>query len=308
MVSWLKALSRTRNQIASALSRVLGFKGDLDEMSLEDLEETMLEADVPVRLASELIEALEDLPRGTDGSRREALREHLLSALGNPAEPYTWDGNAKPHTLLIVGVNGSGKTTTAAKLARLCLKDGRKVLLGAADTFRAAGSDQLRIWSERVGCDVVTGQMGADSAAVAFDAMEAALARESDVLIVDTAGRMHTKKPLMLELEKIRRALGKRVEGAPHETWIVLDASIGQNALSQARLFHEICPLSGVIVSKLDGSSKAGFLFAVARELGVPVRYAGLGEGADDLVPFDAPSFVDALLGMEASETEQVNG
>jgi fused signal recognition particle receptor len=251
---------------------------------------------------------LEELPRGAKDSRRAALRQHLVDALGGPAEPPTWVGHTRPHTVLIVGVNGSGKTTTAAKLARLCLNQGRRPLLGAADTFRAAGSDQLRIWGERVGCDVVTGQMGADSASVAFDAMEAALARDADVLIVDTAGRMHTKKPLMQELEKIRRALGKRVEGAPHETWIVLDASIGQNALSQARLFHEICPLTGVIVSKLDGSSKAGFLFAVARELGVPVRYAGLGEGADDLVPFDVPSFVDALLGVEETEAEQVGG
>ena len=308
MVDWLKALTRTRSRIASTLSRVLGLQGDLDEMSLEDLEETLLEADVPPRLAAELIEALEERPRGGKGSRREALREHLVDALGRTAGPYHWEGSERPHTVLIVGVNGSGKTTTAAKLAHVCRTRGLTPLLGAADTFRAAGSDQLRIWGERVGCDVVTGQMGADAAAVAFDAMAAAQARDADVLIVDTAGRMHTRKPLMQELDKIRRALAKNVHGAPHETWIVLDASIGQNALSQARLFHEICPLTGVVVTKLDGSSRAGFLFAVARELGVPVRYAGLGEGADDLVPFDAPAFVDALLGTEEKEVEQVGG
>ena len=201
--------------------------------------------------------------------------------------------------MLVVGVNGSGKTTTSAKLAHLFKTKGQRALLAAADTFRAAGSDQLVLWANRLGCDVVSGKTGSDAASVAFDAVKAAEARGVDIVLIDTAGRMHTKKPLMLELEKIQRSLGKAIKGAPHETWIILDASLGQNAVAQARFFHEMVPLTGVVVTKLDGSSRAGFLFSVYQELQVPVYFAGLGEGENDLAVFSPESFVDALLAVE---------
>jgi fused signal recognition particle receptor len=200
----------------------------------------------------------------------------------------------------MLGVNGAGKTTTCAKLAWRASKQGRKVLLGAADTFRAAGTEQLRMWGENLKVQVVSGQQGSDAAAVAFDALEAAHARGADLLFVDTAGRMHTKSHLMDELQKMVRALQKRDPEAPHATWMVLDASLGQNSLNQARVFHEAVPLSGLILTKLDGSSKAGFLFNIQKELpGVPVLFSGLGEAKEDLVPFDATSFLDALFRTE---------
>jgi fused signal recognition particle receptor len=205
-------------------------------------------------------------------------------------------------------VNGSGKTTTTAKLAHHAAAAGARPLLAAADTFRAAGSEQLRVWGARVGCDVVGGASGADAAAVAYDALAAAKARGNDVLLVDTAGRMHTKGPLMQELRKVSRSLGKGLPGAPHHTWMVLDATIGQNALHQAREFHAAVPLTGVVVAKLDGSSKAGFVFGVSRELGVPILFAGLGEQAGDLVPFEAAAFVDALLGLESAPARRSGG
>jgi fused signal recognition particle receptor len=300
MPSWRQALSRTRDRLAGSFSKVFQRDGEVDDVSLEELEETLLQADVPARLVGDLIESIENEKPAPGLTRRERLRRRLLATLGSP-EPVRWEDGTPPFTVLIVGVNGSGKTTTAAKLAHLAGRSGHRPILGAADTFRAAGSEQLRIWAERVGCDAVTGASGADAAAVAYDSLDAALARGRDVLIVDTAGRMHTKGPLMQELQKVHRALGKRAEGMPQEVWIVLDATIGQNALIQARVFNEVVPLTGVIIAKLDGSSKAGFLFGVARELKVPILFAGLGEQADDLVPFDAAAFVDALLGFEDS-------
>ncbi len=303
MTSWLKALDRTRQQVSSALTRLFGRGGALDDAGCEELENRLLQADIPARLVHEIIETLR---RSGGGDKGLALaRERLLDVLG-PPESVVLGGEPRPQVILIVGINGSGKTTTSAKLAALAKRQGQQAVLGAADTFRAAGSSQLKVWADRVGCAVVTGAMGADAAAVAYDALDAAMARQADVVIVDTAGRMHTKLPLMDELEKCVRAVGKRMPGAPHHTWIVLDATMGQNAILQAQAFHARTPLTGVIVSKLDGSSKAGFLFAVRRELGIPVRYAGLGEGADDLVPFDPPAFVDALLGLSAPEGKRI--
>ena len=250
----------------------------------------MLGADVPARLVERIV---------VEASRErwsvDSLRRCLLEALGARHE-FSWAGPQRPRVILVVGVNGSGKTTTCAKLAHRAIAGGLKPLLGATDTYRAAGAEQLALWGGRLGSDWVAGKTGGDAAAVAFDALDAAIARGSDVLIVDTAGRMHTKEPLMRELAKVRSALAKRLPGAPHDTWIVLDATAGQNAISQVRVFHDAIPLTGAVVSKLDGSSKAGFVFAVAGELGVPVLFAGLGEGPGDLVPFDPESFVDALL------------
>lgn len=297
MKSWFKALDRTRQQFATTLSRLIGRTASVDEETLDDLEARLLQADLPVRLSHDIIGLLreEGIKRGHDAA--QVVRQKLVDALGETAS-YDFTGTAKPQVILMLGINGSGKTTSSAKLAALVAGRSLKPVLGAADTFRAAGSSQLKLWAERIGCDVITGAMGADAAAVAYDAVDSAIAKNADVVIVDTAGRMHTKMPLMDELEKVVRAVTKRMPGAPHHTWIVLDASMGQNAISQARHFHQRVPLSGAIISKLDGSSKAGFVFSIRQELGVPIRYVGLGEGPDDLEPFAPGEFVDALLGL----------
>ena len=296
MKSWLSALARTRDRIVQSIARVVPGLTKVDAADLGQWEEALIQADVAPRLAAEWTEAIRKA--GLREPVKEQLRRQLATAL--PARPaYAWDLARKPTVVLIVGVNGSGKTTTAAKLASQAKDRGLKPLLGAADTFRAMGSGQLKIWADRLGVDCVTGAQGADSAAVAFDAVQAALARKADLVLIDTAGRMHTKQPLMDELQKVRRSVGKALPGAPHETWIVLDATLGNNAVVQAQVFKEAVELTGAIVSKLDGSAKAGFILALEKELGIPIRFAGLGEGADDLVPFDAEAFVKALLGEE---------
>ncbi len=295
MVTWISALKKTRKVFQSAVSRVVKGPEDAAGDSLEELEEALITADISPRLTGELIGKLEKSYRGMKVSKRKMLRDILVGHLEHEEE-YRWDALPKDACILVVGVNGSGKTTTCAKLARLAMKQGVRPLLGAADTFRAAGSDQLVLWAEKVGCEVVSGKQGADAAAVAYDTVDAAMARGADINIIDTAGRMHTKQPLMEELRKMRRSVEKRNPEAPHETWIVLDASIGQNAILQARVFHEAVPRSGIVITKLDGSSKAGFIFSVKDELNVPIHFVGLGEQEDDLVPFDAESFVDAIL------------
>ncbi len=304
MVTWIDALSKTRNKLSGALAKVFRKSDGLDDDTLEELEDTLLGADVSMSLVMEWTEALQKGYRGLQVSHREIVHDLLVGALGEPVA-FEWPEEPRPYTVLIVGVNGTGKTTTAAKLAHHARKARLKPLLAATDTFRAAGADQLRVWAERVNCDVVAGQQGADAAAVAYDAVDAAMARNSDAVIIDTAGRMHTKQPLMNELGKVRRAIKSRLEREPDETWIVLDAGMGQNAIIQARQFHEMAPVTGVVVTKLDGSSKAGFVFSVVKELGVPVRFAGLGEGLDDLAVFDPSAFVDALLGSKQEETVQ---
>lgn len=301
MVGWVKALRKTRNSFFGKVSSLLLGKNGLDEDDVEEIEETLLGADVPVRLVDEIVEDIEEKADGGDESPLQILKTILRSALGEAA-PQEWDHADKPYSVLIVGVNGTGKTTTTAKLAQRVMQEGLTPVLGATDTFRAAGSDQLRLWGEKIGCRVVTGKQGGDAAAVAYDSMQAAVAADADVLMVDTAGRMHTRGPLMQELKKVRRSLDKCKSGAPDDTWVVLDATQGQNTLSQAKVFNEMVPLSGAIVTKLDGSSKAGFLFAVARDLNIPVLYAGLGEGEDDLVPFDPDEFVDALVGGDSED------
>ena len=297
MAGWGQALARTRKALAGAWRRVFGGERP-DDLPLEDIEAVLLGADVEAPLVADIIGDIESDPRLRGGARQEALFRLLRSRLPDAAPD--WLRRPDLTTVLVVGVNGSGKTTTCAKLAALARQRQRRPLLCAADTFRAAGSDQLRLWAARVGCDVVAGKTGADAAAVAYDALDAAHARGHDLLVIDTAGRMHTRQPLMQELEKVRRALQKRAPGAPEETWIVLDAALGRNAISQARQFHAVVPLTGVIVSKLDGSAKAGFVFSIARDLRVPIRFAGLGEGEHDLAPFDPDAFVRALLGEDA--------
>ena len=299
MGSWFQSLRKTRERFSGALQGLFAAPKP-DAATAEELADLLITADVPMRLVQTLSRELE-----RSASRKEPLtatfRRVLIDALGQN-EPLDWAALPVPTVVLLVGINGSGKTTTAAKLARMALLAGRKPLLGAADTFRAAGSHQLKLWADRIGCESVIGATGGDSAAVAYDAIDAALARRCDLAIVDTAGRMHTREPLMKELQKVRQAMDKRLPGAPHHTWVVLDAMLGQNAVIQARQFHEITPLTGAIVTKLDGSSKAGFLFAVRQELDLPILYAGLGEGQDDLSPFNPASFVDALLDLDETK------
>ncbi len=295
MATWKDALTKTRKTVFNRIASILKISSGIDEAELEELEELLLQADVPVRMADELLEAIGKDGRQKGVSRIDFLKQWLLKTL-MPAQPFAWRQPQRPYTVLIVGVNGSGKTTTCAKLAGKAMADGLIPVLGATDTFRAAGSEQLKLWADRLGCDAVIGRQGADAAAVAYDAMDAAIARKADLLIVDTAGRMHTKQPLMDELQKVRRSLNKRLEGAPHETWVVLDATSGRNAVEQARVFNEAAPLSGAVIAKLDGSAKAGFVFSLSRELGFPIRFVGLGEGPDDLAPFVPENFVDALF------------
>ncbi|MCB1069735.1 MAG: signal recognition particle-docking protein FtsY [Kiritimatiellae bacterium] len=302
MATWFSALTGSRKKLGGMLRRLFAGGSTLKSEDRDDLEAALLQADIPVRLVQTL---LDDIDHADPTRALQAVRRELIEAL--PAqETLAWEtaANPRPFCILVTGINGSGKTTTCAKLAAQVQQAGLQPLLGAGDTFRAAGSSQLKIWADRIGCECVVGAQGADAAAVAFDTLAAALARKSDVVILDTAGRMHTKSPLMEELKKVRRAMDKRVPGAPHESWIVLDASMGQNALNQARMFHQSSPLTGVVVTKLDGSSKAGFIFAIQKELGVPVRFIGLGEAIEDLAPFDRTAFVDALLGYEEDATE----
>lgn len=296
MVTWGRALSKTRSVLAGALQGMVSDGREIDERTLEELEIALLKADVPPRLVGSLVMELEE--NQLHGTRtptevlKERLARELVLARGDPFET-----GHLPACILLLGVNGAGKTTTCAKLAWRAKEQKRKVLMGAADTFRAAGTEQLRLWGERIDVPVVSGRQGSDASAVAYDALDAAHARKADLLLIDTAGRMHTKDHLMEELRKMVRALKKREEAAPHATWMVLDASLGQNSLLQAKIFHEAVPLTGLILTKLDGSSRAGFLFNVQKELpGVPVLFSGLGEAKEDLVPFDPDQFLDGLL------------
>jgi fused signal recognition particle receptor len=263
-----------------------------DDLAWERLEEALIRGDVGVPATAELVRRLE--ARGELGDLPAALADELVELFG---EPPTLDLAAKPAVVLVVGVNGTGKTTTIGKLAQKLREHGRSVLVGAADTFRAAAEEQLEIWAERAKADFVGAPRGADPAAVAYDAVEAGRARGRDVVIVDTAGRLHTQSNLMEELAKVRRVIASRLEGAPHETLLVVDATTGQNGLQQARLFREAAAVTGVALTKLDGSAKGGVAVAIAYELGLPVKLVGVGEGLDDLRPFDARDFARALVG-----------
>ena len=292
-------LAKTRSAMVARITTAISRDG-LGEEAADEIEEILIQADVGVDTAMEIVDGLrERLRQGETGADQvfDSLREELgqIAAGGEPFDPGA-ELMGKPHIILVVGVNGVGKTTTIGKLARLYRDSGRSVLLAACDTFRAAAVPQLEVWAERAEADIVRAQQGADPAAVAFDAVSAALARDTDVLLVDTAGRLHTKVNLMEELKKIRRSLGKQCPGAPHETLLVLDATTGQNALSQARQFHLATEVTGLVLTKLDGTAKGGIAFALRRELGIPIKLIGVGEGEDDLQPFDGETFVEALL------------
>jgi fused signal recognition particle receptor len=262
-----------------------------DEASWERLEEALIAADVGVPATAQLVQRLE---ARADGALVEGLEQEVARMLG---EPGRLEVDARPSVILVVGVNGTGKTTTIGKLAAKLSEHGRSVLVAAADTFRAAAEEQLEIWAQRAGADFVGSERGGDPAAVAFDAVAAAESRGRDVVVVDTAGRLHTQANLMEELAKVRRVLSQRLEGAPHETLLVIDATTGQNGLQQARLFGQAVDVTGVVLTKLDGSAKGGVAIAIAHELGVPVKLIGIGEGLDDLRPFDPSDFARALVG-----------
>lgn len=296
MKSWLSALARTRDRIVGGLATLIPGLAKADPIALEEWERSLIQADIAPRLVGEWVEKL----RRKGGSANMAKEIQAMLESTFPTQPaFDWQSKPGPKVILVVGVNGSGKTTTTAKLGHLVKRGGLTPLLAAADTFRAAGSHQLKLWADRLKLESVVGAHGADAAAVAYDAIRAAVARKADVVLIDTAGRMHTKQPLMDELQKVRRSIAKALPGAPHETWIVLDATLGNNAVVQARLFKECVDLTGVVVAKLDGSSKGGFIFTIRRELDLPVHFVGLGEGEDDLAPFDSGEFVKGFLGLQ---------
>jgi fused signal recognition particle receptor len=293
-------LGRSRAAISRGLSGLLDRGADDDE-AWEELEEALIAADVGVATTSELVERLRTRARAERASGaelRDLLRDELLEAVGNGDRSLAvdlLDEHQRPAIVLVVGVNGTGKTTTVGKLALAFAEEGKQAVLVAADTFRAAAAEQLVVWGERVGAQVVSAQQGADPAAVAFDGLASARARGGDVLLVDTAGRLHTKTNLMDELRKLRRVL-EREGGQVREVLLVLDATTGQNGLAQAREFTDAVGVTGVVLTKLDGTAKGGIVVAVQRDLGIPVKLVGLGEGAHDLAPFDPEAFVDALL------------
>ncbi|MER5256754.1 MULTISPECIES: signal recognition particle-docking protein FtsY [unclassified Streptomyces] len=293
-------LSRSQNALGKGLLTLLS-REHLDEDTWEEIEDTLLTADVGVAPTQELVERLRERVRvlgtRTTDDLRALLREELLALLGTDFDRTvkTESGLETPGIVMVVGVNGTGKTTTTGKLARVLVADGRSVVLGAADTFRAAAADQLQTWGDRVGARTVRGPEGGDPASIAFDAVKEGIAEGADVVLIDTAGRLHTKTGLMDELGKVKRVVEKH---APlDEVLLVLDATTGQNGLVQARVFAEVVDITGIVLTKLDGTAKGGIVVAVQRELGVPVKLVGLGEGADDLAPFEPEAFVDALIG-----------
>ena len=297
-------LRRTRGALFGPVGGIFGAHR-LDDATLEELEEALFGADFGVATTSEIMAEIRHLCReekdlrGADAARLgAAVLTRVLAGSEGRLPPTGHDG---PDVVCLVGVNGSGKTTTAAKLAHLLEGEGRSVLVGACDTFRAAANEQIRTWSERLGLELVASQRGADAASVAFDAYQAAVSRKRNILILDTAGRLHTKSNLMRELRKIRQVLQRQHAQAPQHAWLVLDASIGSNSIEQARVFHREFGLTGLVVTKLDGTSRGGALVGVFRELGLPIYFVGVGERADDLVPFSVRDYANAVFALEDS-------
>ncbi len=293
---WRKGLEKTRKVTFGRIANFLG-ASELNDETWEDLEALLIQADMGMDTALSVIEAVKAkvLEQGLTkmGEVSQALQDELLHRL---AEPHFPDFESHPTVIMLVGVNGSGKTTSAAKLAHLFQNEGKSVLLVAADTYRAAAIDQLKVWADRVQVPMIAGQPGGDPGAAAYDGISAAISRNRDIAIVDTAGRLHTRYNLMEEIKKVHRVSGKALPGAPHATWLVLDATTGQNALQQAKSFQEAVDIDGVILAKLDSSAKGGMAFAIKAQLGLPILYAGLGEGIEDLQRFDREAFVNGII------------
>ena len=294
-----QAVTRTRETLAESISSVVALTREVDEASLDDLELVLLASDIGSVTTAEIITNLREraLRHGiSDGAAlKAALKDEILRILRRVERPVVRAASG-PSVIMMVGVNGTGKTTTTGKLAALFAAEGQSVLLCAADTFRAAAIEQLEVWADRSGVGLIKTKQGGDPSAALYDALAAAKARETDTVIVDTAGRLHTKADLMKELDKMRRTAEKLVDGAPHETLLVMDATTGQNGLQQARLFTEAAHVTGIVLTKLDGTAKGGVVVAIAREMGLPVRFVGVGEKMEDVLPFDASGFVDSLL------------
>ena len=295
-----EAVSRTRENLAERIEEAVSFSKEIDRNTLDDLEATLIGADLGTTTTHQVLEKLREKAdrkqiKNVDELKR-LLKEELLSILtaANARPVQRVDGT--PEVILVVGVNGTGKTTTIGKLSQVFRSQGKNVLMCAADTFRAAAIEQLEIWGQRTGTEVIKTKAGGDPAAVLFDALQAATARKTDFVIVDTAGRLHTKSNLMAELDKMRRTAQRIIPGAPHETLLVMDATTGQNGLQQARQFTDAAGVTGIVLTKLDGTAKGGVVVAISRELGLPVRYVGVGEKVGDLLPFDPNEFVDSLF------------
>jgi len=295
-----EAVTRTRENLSERIEEVVSFGKEIDRATLDDLEATLIGADLGNTTTREVLAKLRDKAdrkqiKNADELKR-LLKEELLAILSAANTRPVQKVDGTPEVILVVGVNGTGKTTTIGKLAQVFRSQGKTVLLCAADTFRAAAIEQLEIWGERTGTEVIRTKAGGDPAAVLFDALQAASVRHTDYVIVDTAGRLHTKTNLMAELEKMHRTAQRIISGAPHETLLVMDATTGQNGLQQARQFTEAAGVTGIVLTKLDGTAKGGVVVAISRELGLPVRYVGVGEKAGDLLPFDPKDFVDSLF------------
>jgi fused signal recognition particle receptor len=296
----LKAgIQKTRSGLVDRIEDVLSGKKEIDADLLEELEYTLITADLGVRTVQDILERIRqrvDRKMAGDASEiRGLIRAHILELLSASETPIRMV-TTPPAVVMLVGINGAGKTTTIGKLANRFIGEGRKVLLCAADTFRAAAIEQLEVWAQRAGVDMIRQKTGADPSAVVFDALQAAKARGVDYVIVDTAGRLHTKENLMAELEKMRRTAQRVVPGAPHEVWLVIDATTGQNGLEQARKFTESAGVTGIVLTKLDGTAKGGVVVAIARELSLPIRFVGIGEKIGDLLPFEPEQFVESLF------------
>jgi len=302
-----KGVEKTRNSFLDKLGKTFAGKDTIDASTLDDLEEILITSDVGVKTTIEIIDRIEARVSKdkflTQAELQQMLQEEVAGLLkeNRPDRPSEFDADFtyKPHIVLVVGVNGVGKTTSIGKLAYMYKNAGKKVVLGAADTFRAAAVDQLTIWSERADVPIVQQGQNADPAAVAYDTVSSAVSKNTDIALIDTAGRLHNKKSLMEELAKIKRVMGKVVDGAPHEILLVLDASTGQNAMQQAKAFTDVVDITGLILTKLDGTAKGGIVIGISNELSVPVKYIGVGEQIEDLQIFDRAAFVDALFGAQ---------
>lgn len=300
-------LTKTRDTFVQNVRRVFTGRTRIDDDIFEELEQVLIEGDLGVDTTLAIVDDMRRLSRERGLENPQELYNLLMDELRSTLEPgdhaMAWKApEGEPHVTLIVGVNGSGKTTTVGKLAAQLKSQGKTVMMGAADTFRAAAVEQLTIWSERTGVPIIKHQDGADPAAVAFDATDAAVSRKIDCLLIDTAGRLHTKVNLMEELKKIQRVIAKRLPGAPHDVLLVLDATTGQNGLQQAKLFTQTMAVSGIVLTKLDGTAKGGIAIAIQKQLGIPIKYIGVGESVDDLQPFNPQDFVEALISVQADD------